>query len=277
MFVANSKSLAASGSLTAASSDSVSILFGEDGASADSQRGLPSQATHWTLGQQEITVFLLDGAPLTRESLSISINHCDRGLHVLTAASLADVRVMLQNSLVPDVVVCNIGGSAAGRSKATELLRDLIEVTAPVPLIAVNDDEDIGTILEFFRLGVRGYIPTTLGLSVVLEAIRLVGAGGTFIPAAFLQALMRDAQVEPAAHPTGAANPFDGDVQLSGLTARQRAVLHRLREGKANKIIAHELGMRESTVKVHVRNILRKLGASNRTQAVYIVNRICGV
>jgi DNA-binding NarL/FixJ family response regulator len=46
-------------------------------------------------------------------------------------------------------------------------------------------------------------------------------------------------------------------------------VLTHLRQGKANKIIAYELGMKESTVKVHVRNIMRKMGATNRTQAVY--------
>jgi DNA-binding NarL/FixJ family response regulator len=53
------------------------------------------------------------------------------------------------------------------------------------------------------------------------------------------------------------------------LTSRQINVLARLRQGKANKIIAHELQMSESTVKVHVRNIMRKMGATNRTQAVY--------
>ncbi len=46
-------------------------------------------------------------------------------------------------------------------------------------------------------------------------------------------------------------------------------VFRHLKQGKANKIIAHELGMSESTVKVHVRNIMRKMGATNRTQAAY--------
>jgi DNA-binding NarL/FixJ family response regulator len=53
-------------------------------------------------------------------------------------------------------------------------------------------------------------------------------------------------------------------------TDRQFAVIEKLREGKANKIIAHELNMRESTVKVHIRNIMRKLRATNRTQVAYL-------
>lgn len=52
-------------------------------------------------------------------------------------------------------------------------------------------------------------------------------------------------------------------------TPRQIAVLHRLRQGKANKIIAYELAMSESTVKVHVRNIMKKMSATNRTEAAY--------
>jgi len=57
-------------------------------------------------------------------------------------------------------------------------------------------------------------------------------------------------------------------------TARQTAVIAALRQGKQNKIIAHELNMRESTVKVHVRNIMQKLKATNRTEVAYITNQL---
>jgi DNA-binding NarL/FixJ family response regulator len=59
------------------------------------------------------------------------------------------------------------------------------------------------------------------------------------------------------------------------LTARQKAVLAQLQQGKANKIIAHELGMSESTAKVHIRNIMRKMGATNRTQAAFNALKLC--
>jgi len=60
---------------------------------------------------------------------------------------------------------------------------------------------------------------------------------------------------------------------LNGMfTARQMAVVDALRRGKANKIIAYELEMRESTVKVHVRNIMKKLKATNRTEVAYKAN-----
>ena len=59
-------------------------------------------------------------------------------------------------------------------------------------------------------------------------------------------------------------------------TPRQAAVAHALRRGKANKIIAYELNMCESTVKIHIRNILKKLKATNRTEAAFKLNALCG-
>lgn len=55
----------------------------------------------------------------------------------------------------------------------------------------------------------------------------------------------------------------------TSFTARQSAVAEGLRRGKANKIIAYELNLCESTVKVHIRNIMKKLGATNRTEVAY--------
>ena len=60
---------------------------------------------------------------------------------------------------------------------------------------------------------------------------------------------------------------------LSGMfTMRQAEVVQALRKGKANKIIAYELNLRESTVKVHIRNIMKKLKATNRTEVAYKIN-----
>lgn len=218
---------------------------------------------------QEITALLLDDTPLTRECLSISLNLCDRGLHVLTAASVADVEAMIGGDTAPNVVLCHFS-VAPSDPQFLGKLNGLIAILGRIPLIVLADREDPSSALDAFRLGARGYIPTTVGLSVALEAIRLVGAGGTFIPTSFLQRMMQEQAPAPASPPIETERTNGDDDRLSGLTPRQLAVLKCLREGKANKIIAYELGMQESTVKVHVRNILKKLGATNRTQAVYL-------
>jgi DNA-binding NarL/FixJ family response regulator len=93
--------------------------------------------------------------------------------------------------------------------------------------------------------------------------MRLVGAGGTFAPTSILLHAS-----EPSATPAAHYNVCKKAV----FTARQLAVLVALRRGKANKQIAYELNMREGTVKVHVRHIMKKLRAKNRTEVAIIAN-----
>src|SRR5580693_7596593 len=106
-----------------------------------------------------------------------------------------------------------------------------------------------------------------LGESVA--ALRLISAGGTFVPPDALRATTAKPDDQP-----------EGERQRRShgryLTPRELSVIDLLREGKPNKLIAARLDMQESTVKVHVRNILKKLNAANRTHAAFVVNRLLG-
>jgi DNA-binding NarL/FixJ family response regulator len=125
--------------------------------------------------------------------------------------------------------------------------------------VVANTDEP-AEILSALEIGVRGYVPTSVTARVVAEAIELARAGGTFVPVSGFLAL-REA-ICGSAEKNARQMP-------SFLTTRQEAVAEALRKGKANKIIAYELNMCESTVKVHVRNIMKKLQATNRTQVAF--------
>jgi DNA-binding NarL/FixJ family response regulator len=130
------------------------------------------------------------------------------------------------------------------------------------PVILVSDAEDASIILRALASGARGYIPANLPLTVAIQAMQVVEAGGTYLPVTALLALQRSLS-------TVAASDHDARKIL---TSRQKAVLLALRQGKANKVIALELNMRESTVKVHVRNIMRKVNAKNRTEVSFKTN-----
>lgn len=223
----------------------------------------------WPPSRYGLLAMLLDCSVLTRESLAMSLKNLDRGLRVEAVATVDEVEAACCGPTSPDLIACNITGM--NEPQAFELIRHLISVVGGVPLVVLTDREEVGLVLEALQLGVRGYIVSSLGLAVALGVIRLVAAGGTFVPASSFTAL---AQAQPPDKPQACSLPNDADMPdgSSGLTPRQVAVLNCLREGKANKIIAYELGMCESTVKVHVRNILKKLGATNRTQAVYLTN-----
>lgn len=133
-----------------------------------------------------------------------------------------------------------------------------------VRVIATGDSEDPYFVVKLLKMGVRGYIPASLDLDVTLQALDLVLAGGVFAPASCLIAMSEAPRADASSTP--------GD--LAGLTRKQMAVIEAIRQGKANKTIAYELNMCESTVKVHVRNIMKKLGAKNRTHVAYIANNL---
>jgi DNA-binding NarL/FixJ family response regulator len=163
--------------------------------------------------------------------------------------------------LVALVLLC-----AGSSPRDVEEIDRLLQLASPsvgyAPSILISDVEDADRIIDALDQGARGYIPTSVSLDVAIGAMRLVRAGGLYIPASSLMAARRSAD---------SATSKQNDNSLR-LTARQAEVAKALRRGTANKVIAYELGMCESTVKVHVRNIMRKLKARNRTEVAFMMN-----
>jgi len=152
-----------------------------------------------------------------------------------------------------------------------EVVKDLatLDKTMPnVPVIVISNREDPEYIVDALEQGIRGFIPASTGMNVVIGAIRLIRTGGTFIPVNALMGAARKARTQTAM----SMLPSDGSILE--FTPRQKQVLACLREGKANKTIAYELRMCESTVKVHVRHIMKKLRATNRTQVAFLTNNM---
>ena len=120
--------------------------------------------------------------------------------------------------------------------------------------MAFSGIEDPVTVRAVLAGGAMGFIPKSSPPPVMLNALRLVLAGGSYLPpAALAEATAAPAEVTPAA---------------LGLTERQQQVLHCLARGLANKEICRVLGLAEATVKIHVSAILKALRVTSRTQAV---------
>lgn len=136
---------------------------------------------------------------------------------------------------------------------------------ADVPLVLVSEREETDEVVAAFKAGVRGFIPMSIAPPVAIQACTFIMGGGSFYPPA---ALVQRTSVESTFSVTTTRRMVGvGEQSKSGLTARQWEVLERLRQGESNKLIGRQLKLRESTVKVHIRQIMRKLGATNRTQA----------
>jgi DNA-binding NarL/FixJ family response regulator len=157
-------------------------------------------------------------------------------------------------------VIIATGPERMSSAGAASLMSRVGDLMPSVPVAVLSDYEDSENIRAAFELGVRGYIPTSLASLVAVQAVHLICAGGTFAPATALLSS------------SGARNGADGAPLIEGFTQRQAQILDCLRRGMANKLIAYELNMCESTVKVHIRNIMKKLKATNRTQVVYLTN-----
>ena len=131
-----------------------------------------------------------------------------------------------------------------------------------VPVAILSAKQDAPTIRRAIAYGASGYIPKSLSLPAMAEAITRILAGEIWMPA----------------HLTGRGAVADPDVELGGrfasLSAQQLRILTMIVEGKLNKQIAADLHIAEQTVKVHVSTTLRKLGVVTRTQAAVLAQRL---
>ncbi len=158
-------------------------------------------------------------------------------------------------------VVLYSTGNRAVQEVAAEIA-DLVALAAASPVVVIGTANDLSEMLAAFDCGARGYLPSSVGVDEIVETSLLTSFRGIFLPLASLQALR--ASVPQTTPPETSCDEH--------LTERQRAVCEALRRGKSNKIIAGELNLCESTVKVHIRNIMKKLGAKNRTEAAFKLN-----
>jgi DNA-binding NarL/FixJ family response regulator len=206
---------------------------------------------------------LIDTHNLTRECLLGALGDVYPGAKILGFSSAEDC--IAHDESVFDLVVYYSHGSEASLA-GTSKLRRAYESAKLVLLSDLEADRQAAIIREAVANGANGFISTqATSLAMALAAIQFVQSGGTYVPT---DVLLNERSTRPAAEPV-VRSPRQ-------LTARQVHVMEQLQLGKANKIIAFDLGMSESTVKVHVRNIMRKMGATNRTQAAFAGYRQTG-
>jgi DNA-binding NarL/FixJ family response regulator len=205
-------------------------------------------------------IVVIDERLLTRDLLKRGLEMvCD--VDIVAAASVEEWFIQSKDQPATLVVLCLPPGKPLPDTQ--KMLAVLGHAPHNAPIVVMADpSDDVEFITWMLDQGARGYIATDLPLDVAFQAMRLVSAGGTYVPAGCLQRARKN---------LGAAAPKPDPISQM-FTVRQAAVVDALRRGKANKTIAHELNMHESTVKVHVRNIMKKLNARNRTEVAYMTN-----
>ncbi len=206
----------------------------------------------------ESLVIIVDKRALERECLAKGLVEHNPTLGIIAVGSLDELKGIPVDGEAAAILVV-LGGRKLADVNVLSELSNFVSEMDTVPVIVVADSDEPSEILAALDAGARGYIPTSVKVRVAAGAIGLARAGGTFVPASSVLALRE------AIHASATtARPLSGMF-----TVREAAVVEALRKGKANKIIAYELNLCESTVKVHIRNIMKKLKATNRTEVAY--------
>jgi DNA-binding NarL/FixJ family response regulator len=208
----------------------------------------------------QIAIAVIDEHPFTLECIAKSLRERCSLLDIAAFAACDDC---LRSPRTHDLILYHSHESVARRINSQPVvdIKNLLEIA---PVIVLCDVDCIESILAAFESGARGYIPTaSTAVELAVEIIHLVKAGGTFVPPSILGARAMSGE---------GATP--GAITTQQFTPRQLAVVERLKLGKTNKIIAHELKMSESTVKVHIRNIMKRLKATNRTEVAARVHEL---
>jgi DNA-binding NarL/FixJ family response regulator len=200
-----------------------------------------------------ITIGVVDEHSFTRECITRSLKGLEQNLDIVSFTSCDDC---LQTNIDLDIILYWAHHTIAHNSGDGQQLVPLNNLQEIAPVIILSAVDGPASIVKAFENGARGYIPTaSTSLELAIQIIRLVSAGGTFFPPSSLSPRM--------------INGNDATSRMRNtqqFTPRQMAVLNHLKLGKANKVIAYDLGMSESTVKVHIRNIMKKMKATNRTE-----------
>lgn len=200
-----------------------------------------------------VRVLIADDHELVRD-LVAGFLAAQEGTQVTTAGSLDRALELVRAAGGYDIVLLDL---AMPGMSGLDGLRRMLAANAGGRVVMFSGLARRETVAEGLEMGAAGFIPKDLPARSLVNAIRFVLSGETYLPSSYLS-----------------DGPDPGAESGTGLTPKERAVLRGIRSGWMNKQIAHQMGLSEVTVKMHVRSICRKLNARNRTHAAIIANSL---
>jgi|SRR5215472_291151 len=212
-------------------------------------------------------ILLIDDHVLIRQAMHGVLKKLRRDAVVLEATNNAEAMARLAEN--PDTGLILLDLTLPDRD-GFDVLADLRERYPAAAIVVLSGHQDADKVRRALDLGARGYIPKSAKGDVMVNALRLIMSGGTYIPPEILSGgFSAPSQARYAMADNRLASP-----EAAGLTERQIEVLALIMQGKNNKTICRTLDLAEPTVKNHVTAILRALDVPSRTAAVVAVNKL---
>lgn len=205
-----------------------------------------------------LKALIVDDHVLVRQGMLILLDSFYPGADCIEAANAAEAIAAAEKSKGIELVLLDL---KLPDDNGFDLLDRLVAILPDAAIVIVSASEDADDINRAYNAGIRGYIAKSASQDVLKLALPLMLSGETYVSAIALAALR-------GSGPAGQAGGTDRRSERSQLTPRQREILVHMANGLKNREIADQLDTLEGTVKVHVKTILLKLGASNRTHAV---------
>jgi DNA-binding NarL/FixJ family response regulator len=191
-------------------------------------------------------ILLADDHALFRAGLAHVLARLDEEVSVIEAGTFAQAREAAASRTDLDLALVDL---YMPDSRGMADVAALIHSSPTLPVVVLSASERREDMQRALDAGALGFIPKAATPAVMLGALRLVLAGGVYVPPEMLRTAAGDAE------------------KAHGLTPRQLEILARVIQGMPNKAIARECAVSEATVKAHVRAVFRALGVANRTQA----------
>lgn len=203
-------------------------------------------------------ILLADDHTLVRQGLMPFFKVLDTEVEVLEASTLDEaLSVAAQADHPMDLILLDLKMPGM---RGVQGLSTMVATYPGIPVVILSGSVDSSDVMSCANAGASGYLPKTLNATAMINALRLVLSGERYFPSfAF-------------GNPGKSPEPVESSESnvLTQLESRERVILGMVVEGRTNKEIARELDLQEVTIKVQTRNIYRKLGAANRSQAVRI-------
>ena len=224
-----------------------------------------------------VTLLVVDDHTLFRRGL-IALLGQDPGLQVLGEAGDAAEALRLAPQLQPQVILLD---NHLPGVMGVDAIRGLREVSPSSRVLMLTVSEDAQDLATALRNGAQGYLLKTIDGDLLAEAIRRAARGEPVVSPELMAKLVAAFQsqgvveaVAQGAAPAPAPQPEPAGSGGATLSPREEDVLREIARGASNKEIARTLDIAETTVKIHVQHILRKLGLTSRVQAaVYASDR----
>ena len=211
-------------------------------------------------------ILVVDDHPLVRDAMVHLLAPLADSIDVLEASDCTTALSLARAHPDIDLVLLDLNLPGIRGFEALDRLR---QAQPALPVVILSMHRDRATVLEAIRRGALGFIPKASAKNVVVNAVRLVLSGGTYLPP---EAVVDIAEPEcESLHAALASSPSRSLADL-GLTPRQGQVLALIMRGNSNKEICRALDIAERTVKVHITAVLNALKVTSRTQAVIAAN-----